>query len=92
MDIDDDGCVAAKDGTRVGYGYEVIQTGRGGAAAGNVRPGITGVRFRSLGRALRAAASACGECEEWRVVEIPPGEPLDYDGYVVGKVGIERFG
>jgi hypothetical protein len=80
------------DGTRTGFGYEVIQARNGGAAAGNHVLGVTGIRFQSIRSALLAAAQACGECEEWRVVEIPPGEPLDYDGCVVAKVEIERFG
>lgn len=72
-------------------GYEVIQVHKGGAARGNHHRGITGIRFKSKKRALMAAARACGECETWRVVEIPPGEPLDYDGHVVGEVTIERL-
>lgn len=75
-----------------GWGYEVIQRHKGGAAAGNHVKGVTGIRFRSLHKALQAAAKACGECEAWRVVEIPPGEPLDYDGVCVGEVMWERIG
>lgn len=73
------------------WGYEVIQAGKGGAAAGNIRPGITGIRFGTKKKALLKAAQACGESETWRVVEIPPGEPLDYDGHVVAEVTIERL-
>lgn len=75
----------------MGWGYEVIQVGKGGAARGNHHKGATGIRFRSKKAALLAAARACGECETWRVVEIPPGEPLDYDGHVVAEVTIERL-
>jgi hypothetical protein len=73
------------------WGYEVIQVHKGGAAAGNHRQDITGVRFRSKKNALLAAAQACGEDETWRVVEIPPDEPLDYDGHVVAEVTIGRL-
>jgi len=73
-----------------GWGYEVIQRGEGGAARGNHWKGATGIRFRSIGRALMAAARVCQDGEEWRVVELLPGEPLDYDGIVVGRVTWER--
>jgi hypothetical protein len=73
------------------WGYEVIQVRKGGAAAGNHLPGITGIRFKSKKNAVIAAARACGPNETWRVVEIPPGEPLDYDGHVVAEVTIGRL-
>lgn len=43
-------------------------------------------RFRSIEAALAAICRVITDTEEWCVVEIPPGEDLDYDGIPVARI------
>lgn len=53
----------------------------------NEKPGKP---YRTIRAALRAISTVADESEHWRVVEIPAGEPWDYDGIVVAAIQIER--
>lgn len=68
-----------------------------GARGGEPRPGLgpTKIEYRRKARARfyyteRAALSAIAHCSErderWRIIEIPAGETLDYDGAVVAEL------
>lgn len=49
-------------------------------------------RYRDEVAALQACAKLCDYGETMRVIEIPPGETLDYDGTIVAEVRRGRLG
>lgn len=53
----------------------------------NSKPGKS---YRTLRAALRAIATVADDWEHWRVVEVPAGEPWDYDGTIVAAIRTGR--